>query len=888
MMKNILQKSLPHILAIVLFLVVAISYFSPIMDGFDLRQGDIDNWKGMSKETMDYRMMNGEESLWTDSMFGGMPTYQISTEHNANVFRWFILWFRMGLPGAVGTLFVALLGGYFLGLFLRVKPWVAILMGLAIGLSTVNVLYLGAGHTAKVMAIAFIAPMLGAMIYAMRTQSYLGWALFALFMGCQITANHLQMTYYAGILLALVFLTQWVMDLASKSFKRAGMSLAMVMLAAVTAILPSASNLLTTYEYSKYTTRGSSDLTITADKKEKDSEDQVGLAEDYILDYNYGKAERWSILFPNAFGGSNGYFKMSAPEALKGVKRDIKPIVEVMDPYWGGQNSSGGAFYFGWFAVVFTLLALVFLKDNIKWAFLAATLLALGLCVKDMTGLNDFFIHHFPMYKKFRDSKMILMLLPIAWVSMAGLLLNQLLEQKLKWEEVSKKWLMVSGGILAIVALMLIQPKMIGSFASEDETDKITSRLVQFEVIKNPNNPSAQDMQLVDKVESAVVDARINMFSADAQRALLLVVVLLGTGWAMLRWSKLQLPLLAVLGLIIWSDQWNVCRRYLNNDKEKGRYMRYVKADEKNVPVIPTKADVFILENEKPNAKEWEEKKVTIAAAMAKDEHWMTYKNAQVKDQIASFAALNLTSHYRVFTLQNPFNNADVSYLHKSIGGYHGAKLKRYQEVIEFCIQPEMKQMVDSLRAGKQQNAFDNAPVLNMLNTKYIVYNAENPPLVNAKACGPAWFVSNVNVVKNANEEIQSLANLDPKNEAVVNEKFAQQLQSSTGDSSDVIRLTSYSPNHLVYKSTSKTNRCAVFSEIYYPEGWNCYVDGQKTEAAQVNFILRAAMIPAGDHQVEWKFEPAVWEQGNAISSTGSILMLLLLAGTTFLAYKKR
>jgi len=662
----------------------------------------------------------------------------------------------------------------------------------------------------------------------------------------------------------------------------------MVLLAAVIAILPSSSNLLTTYEYSKYTTRGSSDLTITADNKEKESKDQVGLKEEYILDYNYGKAERWSILFPNAFGGSNGYFKMNSPESLKGIKRDIKPIVEVMDPYWGGQSSSGGAFYFGWFAVVFTILALVFLKDNVKWAFLAATLLALGLSVKDMTGLNDFFIHHFPMYKKFRDSKMILMLLPIAWVSLAGLMLNQILDQKMKWEEMGKKWLMVSGGILAMVFLIMAQPKMIGNFETEDETDKITNRLVQFEVIKNPNAISAQEMALVDKVETAVVDARINMFTADVQRALLFVILLLGSAFVMLRWSKLQLPMLAIIGLMIWADQWGVCRRYLNNDKEKGKYVRYVKADEKNVPVIPTKSDLFILENEKRDAKGWAESKKSILEAMAEDEHWKTYKNGEVKDQIASFAALNLSSHYRVFTLQNPFNNADVSYLHKSIGGYHGAKLKRYQEVIEFCIQPEMKDMIDSLRSGRQRGAFENTPVLNMLNAKYVVYNAENPPLVNPNACGAAWFVEKLNVVKNANEEIQALSAIDPKIELVVNEKFAKQLVSSPSDSLDKIALTQYAPNHLVYSAKVKANRTAVFSEIYYPEGWNCYIDGQLVEVAQVNFILRAAVVPAGEHKVEWKFEPAVWERGTNLSSIGSMLMIVLLLGTTFLAYKKR
>jgi hypothetical protein len=882
-MKNIFIKALPHLIAIVLFVLVSVAYFSPVMDGFSLRQGDIDNWKGMSKEIADYRMLHdGEEPLWTDAMFGGMPAYQVSVNHHANVFKYCIVAFRLGLPGPIGILFTVLLGGYLMGLFLRVRPWLSMLLGLAIGLSTINILYLGAGHTAKVVAIGFIAPMLGAMVYAMRSRSLLGWAAMAFFLGCQITSNHLQMTYYAGILMALVFVFEWAHMFIKRQVKEAVLTLGMALIATAIAILPNASNLLSTYEYSQFTTRGKSDLTISASKEQKDQKDQQGLAEDYILDYNYNKGERWSILFPNATGGANGYFKMSAPDAVKGVKRDIKPIVEMMDPYWGGQSSSGGAFYFGWVTFVLSIFALFFVKDVLRWPFLLISILSLGLSVNEMTPLNDFFIHHFPMYKKFRDSKMILMLLPIVWAALAGLMLEFWFSGQWIWEAAKKKWMLISGAVVLVVLVFLSQPQVIGNFEGANLTESITQRLIQFEIIKNPQQITPQESGLIDQVASEVIDARKAMFKSDVQRALMIVVLLLGALFAAVKFEKMKWPVLVILALILFGDQWSVCHRYLNSDKDKGRYIRYAKSTELLTPISPTKADLMILDQQSKRAKGFAEKEAEIRNKMDDNAEWRNSTNGKLKDQIASFAALNLTSHYRVLTLQNPFSNADVSYMHKSIGGYHGAKLKRYQELIEFCIQPEMQQMVDSLQKGKMNNAFNGTSVLNMLNTQYVTYSADNPPIENPNACGAAWFVSNVKSVKSADEEILALKDLNTKEEAVVNESFASVFKSQNADSTATAILMEYEPNSLSYEVKSKNGGAVVFSEIYYPKGWKCTIDGQEVAYAQVNFVLRGVTVPAGVHLVEWKFEPAVWKTGTQISWTGSALMLLLVAGGFF------
>jgi hypothetical protein len=878
MLKKVLINSLPHAIAVLLFVAISWTYFSPLMSGFDLIQGDVDNWRGMSKEVMDYRMMHQEEALWTDSMFSGMPAYQISTEHDNNIFRMFIFIFRMGLPGAMGTLFISLLGGYFLGLFLRVRPWVAMFLGVAIGLSTINILYLGAGHTAKVMAIAFVAPTLGAMIYSLRSKNLWGPFLFALFFGCQIAANHLQMTYYTAILLVIVGIGEKVRMLLNKEIKQVYTRMGWLLVAAVLAILPSASNLMTTYEYSKWTTRGKSELTISPDVKAASSDvEQDGLDGDYILDYNYGEGERWSLLFPNACGGAGGYFKMSAPDEVRKVKKDIRPIVEMMDPYWGGQKMSGGAFYFGLATLVLSIIGWIFLKDTLKWSMLLMTLLALALCVKEMGGLNDFFIHHFPMYNKFRDSKMILMLLPVLWASVAGLTLESVIKQTLFPAERPKIQWMVLGGLAAVFILFGSSQSMVGSFTNDLDQEKIVRRLAKYEVVKNPNQLSDQEKDLVMKVQDEVIEVRKAMFASDGKRGIFVVLGILIMVVLMSKLTSIAQWLVGGVILISIADQWSVCRRYLNNEKEGSKYVRYMKEEDKYVPAAPSKADLFILSQETPKYPSWSATKNEVSRAMSQDPHWKVYRNNDVKDQIAGFSALNLSSDYRVLTLNDPFNNADVSYLHKSIGGYHGAKLKRYQELISFCIQPEMSEFIDSLRKGSPST--EGLGVLNMLNTKYIMYNPDVPPVVNQSACGNAWFVKDVKTVATADEEIIALKELNTRSSAIVRSEMADAFSGGVSDTAASVTLVSYAPKQLTYKSNSSQAGPVVFSEVYYPEGWICKVDGQEVPTARVNYVLRGANIPAGDHEIIWTFDPPTWKRGNQISMMGSVLLILLLLG---------
>jgi hypothetical protein len=487
------------------------------------------------------------------------------------------------------------------------------------------------------------------------------------------------------------------------------------------------------------------------------------------------------------------------------------------------------------------------------------------------------------MYNKFRDSKMILMLLPVVWGIMAGLTLEALIHQKLFPESKPKMTWITLSGVMLLFVMTGTQTGLIGSFTNDNDEDKIINRLTQYEVIKNPNQLSAQEKDLVMKVQDEVISLRKELYSQDGQRAMFVVIAVIIIVVAMTKlntWAQWMVGLLVVVAI---GDQWSVCRRYLNNEKEKGQFVRYMKEEDKYVPVAPAKSDLFILQQETAALPEWSAKQKEVLQAMNQDAHWKMYRNAEVKEQIAGFSALNLSSDYRVLTLRDPFNNADVSYLHKSIGGYHGAKLKRYQELISFCIQPEMSEFIDSLRKGSP--ATEGLGIINMLNTKYIMYNPDIPPIVNQSACGAAWFVNEVKVVQSADEEITAMKDINTQTTALVRQEMATAFSGGISDTSAQVTLKSYSPKQLVYTSNSSSDGPVVFSEIYYPEGWICTIDGKEVETARVNYVLRGANVPAGTHEIVWTFDPPTWKKGNQISMTGSLLMLLLLAGV---AWKER
>lgn len=878
MKRETLSALLPHAVAVALFTLLASAYFSPVWKGYELRQGDIDHWRGMSKEISDYRLLNGEEPLWTNSMFGGMPAYQISTEHASNLLRPVMLIIRLGLPGPVGVLFLAMLGFYIFALCLRINPWLSMAGAVAFGFSTINILYLGAGHAAKVNAIALMPPVLGGLILAFRGKPALGSAVFMLFLGLHITANHLQMTYYLALLCGAVALGEMARLILERSFMSLVRTSAMLLVATGVAILPAMSNLLTTAEYSRYTTRGKSELTITAEGDEKDSSEKTGLETNYILDYNFAPGEQWSLFIPNAFGGESAPLGKNK-EAIREVPRAMREQISQANQYWGAQRFTGGAFYFGAAIMMLFAAGLLLVRDTIRWPFLIVTLLALALCVKEQTALNEFFIGSFPLYNKFRDSKMVLVLIQIMAPAIALLFLQQVYRGEL-WPRDKRIVLGGIGLVLFIAVIAAASPGMIGSFISADEAE-------QFAQYEEEFAGNSDQLAMLTDYQDGLVAARKAVYSKDAGRSLLFGF--LGIGLVALAWFRIARE--AALGLALLAiaaiDLWTLDLRYLNNKKQKSEYEAYVKTDDKLIPYKPTSADMAILAEEEARAEGASELKKELLTRMQKSPAYQGVKNEELLEQVAAFGALGLQSNYRVLNLSNPFNDAATSYYHKSIGGYHGAKLKSYQEVIDFYLQNEVGLVIDSLKARNPLGALAQTRIANMLNARYVVYNPEAPPLANPFALGNAWFVQELVEAKDADDEISLLAEIDPARQAVCRSDMMELLGSASPvDSTAAVQLDEYAPNKLSYECTSSGGGIVVFSETYYPEGWVCRIDGQELPTARVNYILRAVRVPEGDHTIEWSFEPAVWEQGSQISMAGSCLLYLLLGAAGFSVYR--
>ena len=888
-MNNFLKLSWPHAVAILSLVILSSVYFSPLWQGYDLDQNDIVQWRGMSQELSNYRELHKEEALWSNSMFGGMPAYQVSTKHDANLLRPILLTLRLGLPGAIGTLFLCFLGYYILGLCLRLGPWYSLVGAVAFGFATINILYLGAGHTGKVTSIAFLAPALGGFILAFRGRAYLGGAIFMLFLGLNIAANHLQMTYYLAFLLVAVAIGESVRLIVAKQFKALSMSLAVLAVASIVAVLPSASNLMTTFEYSKYTTRGSSDLTLKP--KESSNIEQEGLSGSYILDYNFASGEQWSLLIPNAKGGASAAIaennKDAIPNAAKGNKNvnKFKDDLKGTNSYWGAQRFTGGAFYFGAAIMTLFILAFVGLKDGIKWPFLVVTLLALGLCLKEMTGLNSMFIEKIPMYNKFRDSKMILVLIQVMAAAMGMMFLKRLVEGEIAWGAKGKKVLTGAVAVFALVIMFLyVSPSSTGSLISPQEQE-------QFDQMAK--SAPKEQVAMIDDYTSALQDVRVEIFKADAKRSLFLVILISGAVLALVyvKNDKLKMAILPIVGVIVLFDGFSVSRRYLNLEKEKGAYKKFVTLEEKEIPVKPSAADFSILDLEKPAVADFDNKSNALEQALTNSGIYDHVKTKGAMKEVANFGALQLNSDFRVARLGNPFNDAETSFFHKSIGGYHGAKLKRMQEVIDFHLAEELDSAIAYLQAGTFDSLGGTLTVLNMLNTKYYIGNPEQPAFPNKFAMGNAWFVSKVRTTNNSDEEMIALGEIDSKIEATTQASFGTQFHApqTAVDSTASVRMLAYETKVLRYEvnNTSAEAQPVVFSEIYYPEGWICRIDGNEVDAARVNYVLRGAMVPAGTHTVEWSFEPKVWEKGTTISYAGSALLFALLGLAGFMVYKE-
>lgn len=883
MLQENLKKMLPHVIAVVTFIVITCIYFHPQLEGLQLRQGDTEQAIGMSKETSDFRAKFGTEPLWTNSAFSGMPTYQISTVHSNYVPAVSDNLLLKIFDRPIGYILLAMIAFYILLLCYGVGPWIGMIGAVAFGLASFFMLYLGAGHNSKVQAIALLPGVFGGLLLAYRKDYIMGSILFSFFLCLQVGANHLQMTYYSLFLIAAIILVEAYIYLKDKLYLKFLKVSSVVLVAAVLAILPSLSNLYTTYEYGKYSTRGKSELTITPPSAATQgrSTSEEALDASYITEHNFGYGEVWTIAIPDVKGGKQEYIgsRKDANDILKNVNPQFRDYIAQSSSYWGEQSFAGGAYYYGVTLFILFILGLVFIRDPIKWAFLAASVLAVMLSWK-YGGMVEFFINHFPWFNKFRDSKMMLLIVHISLPFVAMLFVKEMFSRMLDKKKLLYTILIVNGVFL----LFYIMPHTFFDFVSLSESNNFGKQ-----ISASANNPAYQEQ--FNAFVADLEGARTVIFRKDVLRSLFFSLLVSGLVYLFVIGKVKKNVFLGTLGAAILLDLWLVDTRLLNNDESGNGYKSWVHKQEYGNPYRASVADNFILSNELNQNPALRSK---IDAAVTDGLTKVKASDTEVAKENLTFRELNFNTDYRVLFAPNAFSNGEISYFHKSLGGYNGAKLKKYQELIDFYITPENGSIVNALRdttftMEKMNEILKNkVPVLNMLNTKYIIYNPGAAPLVNNHTFGNCWFVKDIQFVDNADNEMLALGKTDLKTTAVVNQKYKGDVQSFQFDSTASIKLQSCISNHLVYTSKSATPQVAVFSEIYYPKGWDAFIDGKKVPYFSANYLLRALSVPAGEHTIEFKFEPRSYSIGEKVSIASSILLILLLVGSLGLALLRK
>jgi hypothetical protein len=795
----------PHVIAVAIFIAISFVFFSPLFQGKQLKQHDISMHKGMSKEIVDYRNKFHKEPLWTNSMFGGMPAYQISVLYPSNLVVYLDRFVHLGIPGPANLVFLYLLGFYFLLIVLKIDYRLAIGGALAFAFSSYFFIIIEAGHNSKANAISYMAPVIAGFILTFRGRYLLGGAVSALALALEICANHLQITYYLFFILFLLAVEELYNAFKSKAYSGFLKSSGVLLVVVLVAIGCNFNNLWSTYDYGKYTTRGKSELV------EKMS--SSGLDKDYALGWSYGVTETMTLLIPNFMGGAS-QIELSPGshtyEAL--IQNQVPPVqarqyIKQMPVYWGDQPFTSGPTYVGAIVCFLFILGLFVVKGPMKWWLLITTVLSILLAWgKNFELLTDLFFDYVPGYNKFRAVSMILIIAELTIPLLGFLALKKIFSGDQAIEE-HKKAVKLSfyivGGITLLFALF---PGMFFEFTAAVD-----------EQLKSSGNP--------DWLINAIREDRKSLLQQDAFRSFAFIVLAAGLIWAFVINKIAPKYVYVGLSLLILLDLGFVTKRYLHNDN-------FVSKSQVQQPFQASSADLQILQDPDPD--------------------------------------------YRVMnTTLSTFNDASTSYFHKSIGGYHGAKLKRYQELIE------------------RQISKNNMAVLNMLNAKYFIVQPDKAPepiaQQNPGALGHAWFVKECKIVANADSEINALTNFDPAKTAIVDKRYAELTKSfkSRLDSSAKIKLLSYEPNDLVYQSKSSSEEMAVFSEIYYENGWNAYIDGKLSPHFRANYVLRAMLVPPGDHKIEFKFEPASYAKGEKIALISSLLLFLGCASIFFLELRK-
>ena len=828
------KKFLPDVVVIAVFAIISFAYFFvPITQGKILYQHDASAGVGAAQEMTEYQNRTGETTRWTNSIFGGMPTYQMSpsyqsTDGLSQVMNAYHLW----LPDNVWFLFAYLLGFYILLRAFDFRQSLAALGSVMWAFSSYFLIIIAAGHLWKVMALAYLPPMIAGVVLAYRGRYLSGFIVTALFTAFEIKANHVQMTYYYLFIILFMVIGYLVKSIREKQLAVFLKATGVLAAAALIGIAINLSSLYHTWQYQKESMRGKSELV----KKDAANQTSSGLDRDYITQWSYGIDETMTLLVPDAKGGASVPLSKNATAMAKAdpqIQSMIPQLYDAFSQYFGTQPGTSGPVYVGAFVLFLFILGLFIVKGPLKWALLAATVLSILLAWgHNFMGFTNFFLDYIPMYAKFRTVASILVIAEFTIPLLAALALKKIVDEpdvlskQMKFAYIS---LALTAGVAALIALF---PDMMGPFVSEQERQMVGS-------IQGMDGGTART------ILANISDMRAAMVSSDAWRSVIIILI----GFALLfayKLKKLRADyMIAALLVLCLVDMWQVGKRYLNDEM-------FVPKSERDMPQQPTATDIEIN-----------------------------------KDKSLDYRVLNFAS--------NTFNENETSYFHKSIGGYHPAKLRRYQEMVDAYIVPEMQKAMQAIAAkGGNMQQVDGVklfPVLNMLNTKYFIFPLQGGatiPLKNIYAQGNGWFVDKIDYVADANAEYAEVGKIDVRHEAVADKQFEAVLgQAKANDSTATVKLDKYEPNNLQYTVNSKNGGIVVFSEIYYP-GWKATVDGQSVELGRVNYILRAVNVKPGKHIVVLDFHPTSISTTETIAYISIVILLLAIAGAGYMEWKKK
>ena len=831
---NTLKKCLPDAIVIVIFAVISFAYFFvPVSQGKILFRHDSQASVGLGQELTQYEQRTGEVTRWTNSVFSGMPTYQISPSYNSTdglsaVMSAYHLW----LPDYVWFIFAYLLGFYILLRAFNFRQSLAALGSIIWAFSSYFLIIIAAGHLWKVMALAYLPPMIGGVVLAYRGKYLWGFIVTAVFTAFEIKANHVQMTYYYLFIVLFMVIAYLVQAIREKRLQHFFKASGILIAAALIGIAINISNLYHTWEYQKESMRGKSELT----KANSANQTSSGLDRDYITQWSYGIDETLTLLVPDAKGGASVPLSQNATAMAKAnpeVENMLPQLYEAIPQYFGTQPGTSGPVYVGAFVLFLFVLGLFIVKTPIKWALLAATALSILLSWgHNFMGFTNFFLDYVPMYAKFRTVASILVIAEFTIPLLAALALKRIVDEPTVLTK-NMKYVYASLALTAGVALAIaLMPSMMGPFVSDQERQMLSG--IQG------MTPDVQNMML-----SSIATMRGAMVSADAWRSIVIIII----GVAMLLLFKAQkikaIYLIVGISALCLIDLWQVDKRYLNDEM-------FVPKSERNTPQQATATDLQIL-----------------------------------KDKSLSYRVLNFAS--------GAFNENNTSYFHKSIGGYHPAKLRRYQEMIDKYIAPEMQTAMQAIaNKGGVMSEVDGRklfPILNMLNAKYFIVPLQGnatTSIQNPYAQGNGWFVNKLTYVADANAEYAGVGKIDVSHEAVADKKFEPILgQTQTNDSTARVVLTKYEPNNMTYTVSSTKGGVVVFSEVYYP-GWTATIDGQPAELGRVNYILRALNVKAGKHEVVLDFHPTSISTTETIAYAALIVLLLAICVAIYSEKKKQ